>query len=138
MKNNWLALLAGVLVFAVIGLSLQCMRLESAADAAEAHAAAADDRAGTCEAKFSYSTVIVMASPSPLAGAASSPGVNLYHGIFRISLNAPASFAGAPQPAPAFIIPAEVTPQLAGAVGEASYYWVNDKTHDQRGPYKIQ
>ena len=110
------------------------------ADAAEAHARAADERAQTCEAKFTYSTVIV--EPEP-AAAADSPGVNLYHGLFRLSLNSQPSTFGALSytPVPRFIIPAQVTPRstaVRAIYGSGPvYYWIKNGTNDQHGPFPI-
>ena len=143
--KSWRELLITVLMLATAGLAIQCVRLEAEADSAEAHAKAADDRAGACEAKFSYSTVLVMPSASsPLTGAQSSPGVNLYHGILRLSVNTAALGnvgAGlappASSPVPMFIVPAKITPQSYMPDSGASYYWIDNRTHAQRGPYQI-
>lgn len=140
--KNWIYFLAAALLLSTVGLAAECMRLESEADVAEAHAQAADERAGSCEAKFDYSTVIVEpARYTTGAAAASAPGVNFYHGLFRISVNAPAPAAEqAPQqamPLPTYVIPAKITPQNIGMEVGSTYYWVNNKTHEQRGPYSI-
>jgi hypothetical protein len=139
MKNNLLYIALAILMAAVGIEGAAIAKLSSEADAAEAHAAAADDRAGSCEAKFSYSTVIV--EPQLSGNQVGNPGVNLYHGMFRLSLN---QAGGAPTytAQPRFVIPAQVTPQSAGTdtavLGDGPvFYWVNNKTHDQRGPYKI-
>jgi hypothetical protein len=135
-KVPWIYFLAAALLLSITGLALECMRLESEADAAEAHAAAADDRAQVCEAKFSYSTVILTPSASPLAGAQNSPGLNLYHGLFRLSVNLPAQSAGAgPLAQTAIVVPAKITP--IAAVPGASYYWVKNSTREQSGPYPV-
>lgn len=142
--KSWRELLITILMLTTAGTAIQCVRLETEADAAEAHAKAADDRAGACEAKFSYSTVLVMPSASsPLAGAQPSPGVNLYHGLIRLSLNTSAILpAGAASPAPTspipmFVIPAKIEPKSFEADSGASYYWIDNRTHAQRGPYQI-
>ena len=148
--KSWRELLITILMLATAGLAIQCVRLEAEADAAEAHAKAADDRAGACEAKFSYSTVLVMPGAGSglmnQPGNINAPGVNLYHGIIRLSLNTSAILpAGGASPAPTaasapvpmFIVPAKITPQSYMPDSGASYYWIDNRTHAQRGPYTI-
>ena len=140
MKNNLLYIALAILMAAVGIEGFAIAKLSSEADAAEAHAAAADDRAGSCEAKFSYSTVIV--EPEPLS-ATSQPGINLYRGMFRLSLNQNPAIAPSYSAQPRFIIPAQVTPLSTGAetavMGDGPvFYWVKNATGEQKGPYKIE
>jgi hypothetical protein len=142
--KNWIYFLAAALLLSTVGLAAECMRLESEADAAEAHAQAADERAGSCEAKFSYSTVILLPSAPAAAPAATSPGMNFYHGLFRLSVNLPAAAGSGlmnqpgninTAPAQILLVPAKITPQ--GAQPGASYYWVKNSTREQSGPYPV-
>lgn len=140
MKN--LQIIAIIVLTAISGvLGAACLAFKSDADAAEAHATAADERSAGCEAKFQTDTVIV--EPFPFA-ADQNPGVNLYHGMFRLSLNSTAPLTGAPSynAIPRFVIPAKITPRAAGGdpaiYGSGPvYFWVNRQTHEQKGPYPI-
>lgn len=134
---------AGALIVFVVCLAT----IKSEAEAAEAHARAAEERAETCEAKFDYSTVIVetRVSAAALPPAAAAPGINLMGGALRLSLNSPAGLTGLPPaaaresiatPAPSFVIPAQVIPRSLTGQG-AVYYWINAKTNQQYGPFHI-
>ena len=121
----------GFLAGAVVAGGFTYGVMNSEALEAEAHAHAAEDRAGACEAKFQKSTVIYDTTPPP-----STVGVNLLGGLVRLSPGATLTNGTIAVPMPRYVIPAEVRPQSMD--GGGFYSWVDPKTHVVEGPWKIQ
>ena len=120
----------GFLAGAVVAGGFTYGVMNSEALEAEAHAHAAEDRAGACEAKFQKQTVIYSAPPQA--------GASVLGGLIRIAPGATIEeVTGGANPVPEYVIPAEVTPRAMTAGTNEYFSWV-DKSGHVEGPWKIQ